>query len=67
MRNDYRRQTNAVRFVNYLYKTWRNKVTAMVMVAIGMTGLMMDKDATLLVIMSLIAVPMFFSNKNWLY
>jgi hypothetical protein len=67
MRREYRRQKANERFFNYLYKTWKNKVMAIAMMICGALGLLVVDDATALVFISFIAVPMFFSSKRWVY
>lgn len=65
MRKEYRRQRAMESFIKYIRRTWKNKLIAMALVCIGMTGVVLESDATALVLMLLLAVPMFFSRKNW--
>lgn len=65
MRKEYRRKRAMRRFIKYLHNTWKNKLMAMFMVFTGMMGVMILDDATALVFMLFIAVPMFFSRKDW--
>lgn len=65
MRKNYRRETAMSRVTSYLHETWQNKITAIILVAFGMIGLMVDTDATFLALILFIAIPMFFSNRNW--
>lgn len=67
MRKEYRRNKAKEKFINYLCKTWKNKICAIAMIICGMLGIVIEKDATALVFMLLIAVPMFFSKRNWFY
>lgn len=53
-----------LRFIRYLRRTYRNKIVALVLILLGVLSTMVDGDATALVFMSLIAVPVFFMNKN---
>lgn len=45
----------------------KNKICAVLMLALGLVPVILDHDATVLVFMSLFAVPMFFSKKQWFY
>mgnify|MGYP006898653564 CR=1 FL=1 len=65
MRKEYRRQRAIESFIKYIRRTWKNKLIAMALVCIGMAGVVLESDATALVLMLLLAVPMFFSRKNW--
>lgn len=48
-------------------KTLKNKLYASAGIGIGVIGAMITKDATLLVVMSLFCIPMFFARRNWIY
>lgn len=65
MRKEYRRQKARENFVNYICKTWRNKLGAMFLIATGLLGVVVVKDATALMFMMCFAIPMFFSRRNW--
>lgn len=54
------------KFVLYMIETFWNKVIALAMIFIGMLPVFIDKDATALVFISFIAVPMFFARTNWI-
>lgn len=56
------------RFVRHLRKTWKQKLCAMALAAVGVLSAMLSEgDATALIIMLFIAVPMFFSNRtDWI-
>ncbi len=43
-----------------------NKIYALLMISFGFVPVALDSDATLLVLISLIAIPMFFSKKKWI-
>ena len=46
----------------------KNKIYSIAMLAIGgFATILSDGDATALVFISLFAVPMFFSKKEWIY
>lgn len=46
-------------------KTWKNKLSAIILLACGCMGVLIDNDATALVLFALFAVPLFFAKKNW--
>ena len=45
----------------------KNKIYATVLLGIGVASMVLTKDATVMVLMAVIAVPMFFSKKEWIY
>lgn len=45
----------------------KNKLYATLMICLGLASTMLTKDTTLLVFLAVIAVPMFFSKKEWVY
>lgn len=67
MRKEYRKQKAKQKFIKYLRKTWKNKVIAIAMILCGMLGVWVLEDATALVFILFIAIPMFFSRKDWVY
>ena len=44
----------------------KNKIYSILMLAVGGIATAISKDATLLVLMSLFAIPMFFSKHEWI-
>lgn len=66
MRKEYKRQRAMTSFIKYIHRTWKNKLIAVGLVCAGMAGVVLESDATALVLMLLLAVPMFFSSKNWI-
>ena len=48
-------------------KTWKNKLSAIILLACGYVGVLIDNDATALVLFTMFAVPLFFAKKNWIY
>lgn len=54
------------RFVLYMFETFWNKVCAVSMILCGMVPVFIDKDATALVFIGIIAVPLFFTRTNWI-
>lgn len=65
MRKEYRKQKARKNFVKYMRRTWKNKLIAIAIVCTGMAGVLLEQDATALVFMMFIAVPMFFSSRDW--
>jgi len=48
-------------------KTWKNKLSAIVLLACGYVGIPLENDATAFVFMAMFAVPLFFAKENWIY
>lgn len=48
-------------------KTWKNKLYALVLLACGYLCVLIEKDATALVFLAMLAVPLFFAKENWVY
>lgn len=44
----------------------KNKIYAILLLGIGAIAMAISKDATALFVLSLFAVPMFFSKKEWI-
>lgn len=45
----------------------KNKIYATLLLGIGAVCTALSKDATLLLLTNMFAVPMFFSKKEWIY
>lgn len=61
------RRNNMRRFARYLARTWKQKLYAVALVACGVLGVKLSGgDGTFLVMVSMFAIPMFFSKKNWI-
>lgn len=45
----------------------KNKLYATLMFGLGVVSMILIGDATLLVALSVFALPMFFSKKEWIY
>lgn len=45
----------------------KNKIYALLMLSLGLVSTALTKDATVMVLMTVIAVPMFFSKREWIY
>lgn len=48
-------------------KILKNKLSAIVLLACGYTGVLIENDATALVFFGMIAIPLFFAKENWIY
>ena len=46
-------------------KNVKNKVYAIALMGLSFAMTMLNKDATLFIIISFISVPMFFAKENW--
>lgn len=44
----------------------KNKIYALALLGLGAASLKLSNDATFLVMIALIAVPMFFSKEEWI-
>lgn len=53
--------------VRYFHDTWENKVMAALLNGCGIILAKVTEDATALFWLGIIAVPMFFSRKRWVY
>lgn len=48
----------------YLKETWKNKLAALLMVAIGLIPVLLDNDGTFLVFVLLFAIPLFLTVED---
>ena len=48
----------------YIKRTWKNKVTAMLLLAIGYVSTLIDNDGTILAFMVIVSLPMLFIDDN---
>ena len=48
-------------------KTWKNKLYALVLLALGYLSVLVENDATVLVFLAMFAIPLFFAKENWTY
>lgn len=55
------------KFVMYIAETYKNKLIALGMIAIGLLVLVLDQDATILVFTTIFGIPLFLSKKDWSY
>lgn len=49
---------------NYLKRTWKNKVAAIVLMAVGYISMLLDGDGTALVLLTMLSMPLFFMREN---
>lgn len=54
-------------FTEYIYETYKNKLVAIALIILGMVPVMLDGDATALMLLGFFAVPLFFTNKNCVF
>lgn len=54
-------------FGDYIRETYKNKLAAIALLTIGYVAILVDRDATLFVIMMAFAGPLFFAKHNCLY
>ena len=55
-------------FAKYIRETYKNKLVAILLIAIGVfIMLLTNGDATILTFTSIIGIPLFFSKKNYIY
>lgn len=60
-------ERGVIRFIRYMRRTWVNKLVALGGMFVGLLSVIVSEgDATFFILMSLIAVPMFFSRESWL-
>lgn len=45
----------------------KNKIYSIIMLVTGGVFTALTKDATVLILLSMFAIPMFFSKKEWIY
>ena len=48
-------------------ETLKNKLAAIMMIIAGFGPVILDHDATALVFILFIAIPLFFAKENWIY
>lgn len=53
------------KYNGYWIKTWKNKVSAIALLALSSLPIFIDQDATAFVFMCCFAVPMFFTKYDW--
>lgn len=53
--------------VRYIKRTLKNKLCAIILLTCGALTITVTNDATGLVFVSIIAIPLFFAKENWMY
>lgn len=48
----------------YLKRTWKNKLAALMLLIAGAIPIWFDGDATMFVLMLMVAIPLFFAKEN---
>lgn len=61
------RERNIRRFVRYMEETAKNKLYAIAMAILGVLVTIVAGDATALMFLLFVAVPLFFAGKNVVY
>lgn len=46
-------------------KTIKNKICAVLMILLGLMPVFLIEDATALIILGCLSIPLFFAKKNW--
>ena len=54
-------------FMMYMQDTYKNKLTAIVLMAISIVPILLDHAATLFAFMIAFTGPLFFAKDNWIY
>lgn len=62
-----KKERDRARFVRYMKRTIGNKICAIAMIAAGGIVTMLTSDATALVFLLMLAVPMFFAWEQWIF
>lgn len=52
--------------IKYLRRTWKNKAVATAIAFVGYLSTFIDGEATAFVFLMLIAIPLFFTRKNFI-
>lgn len=51
--------------IEYLKRTWKNKVAALLLLFVGIVPILLEKDATVFVFLIGMIVPLFFTGKDY--
>ena len=54
------------RRARYWRRTWRNKLSALALIAISLVPVFIERDGTVLILALLLGIPMFFARENWI-
>ena len=55
------------RFARYIHRTFKNKLCALALIILGVLTTNIEGEGTVLLFLSMIALPLFFSDENWIY
>jgi hypothetical protein len=50
----------------YLKRTWKNKLVALLLLVTSAIPIWLDRDATILALMLVVIVPLFFASRDWI-
>ena len=50
----------------YLKRTWKNKLIALLLLVTSVVPIWMDRDATILALMLVVIIALFFSNRDYI-
>ena len=50
----------------YLKRTWKNKLVALGLLVVSMVPIWLDRDATVLALMLMVIVPLFFAGRDYM-
>lgn len=73
MRKQMKRKEGLVeRFVKWFKrfskrKLFKNKVYSTLLMILGYVGMRLTNDPSVLIFISMIAIPLFFARENWIY
>lgn len=53
-------------FIEYMIVTYANKLVAIALIGLSCVPILLDGDATIMIFMLIVAIPLFFSKRNWI-
>ena len=59
------KKSNESKFVQYIRRTWKNKLAAIVAVLVGLGVINIEGDGTVFVFMLMIGIPLFFARVDY--
>ena len=66
MNREYGRSRRKESFGSYIRRTYKNKLCAAALLICGLFSTYVMKEASALLYMSIISIPLFFSKENWI-
>lgn len=66
MNREYRRSRRKESFGSYIRRTYKNKLCAVTLFVFGLFASCVIKEASALLYISIISIPLFFSKENWI-